>query len=397
MSHLLVLLWLVLDVFFEERVDSRGSLDPTPLIGESVFVASWFQILCVYILLSEVDSGNLFEVEGSLGKRGLVHLTSTLEDFATLRKQKKITCLQVEQESFIFGVKAFESVSPASFDRRVLEFTESKRSLEVCDVVFSRSLFGVKNAWLGFASRVVSCFVVRKEEVEVDLEVDLDVGEVFVDLQSGILCFVIIVFFVVISLVILLEDFVLVNYWNYWTEDLIGRLTLELTFNTFLDSHLLPTPCFVSLNQDTPPPDSFGIDTPSCLSFSFLILVLATLERLASLCVHLEVPPALKVLGFSVLLLIFVWLLILVLLLILVWATLGINLIVGFAFLLFDTRLIVSSIHSLLACTHLIDCYPILCFGSLLIAITPTRYLCVPNSTFTSPLLAGFSFGILAW
>ena len=173
------------------------------LIGDSVFVTSWFQFLCVYILLSRVDSEHLFEVKTSFGKRGLVRLTTTVEDFATLRTQQKFTNLQVEQEAFIFFVKVFGSVTPASFDSRGLWFSGSKRSFEDCDVVLSRSLFGVKNAWLEVASRVASCFVVRKEEVEVDL----DVGEVFVRFQSGILCIVV---FVEILLVILLVDFVLV-------------------------------------------------------------------------------------------------------------------------------------------------------------------------------------------
>ena len=178
----------------------------------------------------------------------------------------------------------------------------------------------------------------------------------------------------------------------YWTSSL-ESLALPI-----------PSPCFVSLTQGilylflcfkglgyTPHPNRCGIDTPSCLSFSLLILVLATLEGLASRCVHLQVRPALKGLGLSFLLLIFVLLLILVL------ATLGINLIVCFSFLLFDTHLIVTSPHTFLACPYLIDCYPILCIGSLLFAIAPTRYLCIPNPTFVCPLLAGFYFEILAW
>ena len=106
-------------------------------------------------------------------------------------------------------MKVFGSVTPASFDSRRLWFSGSKRSFEDCDVVFSRSLFGVKNAWLVVALRVASCFVVHKEEVEVALVV----GEVFVRFQSGGLC---IVDFVEILFVILLGyylvDFVLDAY-----------------------------------------------------------------------------------------------------------------------------------------------------------------------------------------
>ena len=75
------------------------------LIGDSVFVTSWFQLLCVYILLPQVDSEHLFVVKESFGQRGLTRL------IAQVRALLFRGCQFREDYSFLAIYKPFLSGS----------------------------------------------------------------------------------------------------------------------------------------------------------------------------------------------------------------------------------------------------------------------------------------------